>query len=126
MELNGRTVHFKRTIWATNAIMQMCPGKKLERFSELFNGDDADQILTMSAFITIMSEGYEQAKEFEASRKGQTYTKDPVTMDEIMALEDMDVFTQLQTEAVAAWVEDGKQTVESQPPKSSKKKQAKA
>ena len=124
MELNGREVHFRRTIWATNAVMQMCPDSDISKFGDLLNGTAPDQILTMAAFLTILSEGYEQAKEFEERRKGNTYTKDPITMDEIMALEDMDVFNQLQTEAVGAWIADAKQTVESQPPKSKKKQKA--
>ena len=120
MELNGRTVKFRRTIWATNAVMKMCPDGNLERISEVFNGDAADNILSMSAFITIMSEGYEQAMEFEASRRGETYKKDPVTMDELMTLTDYEAFEQLSKEALDAWTNDGKPTVESEPPKGKK------
>ena len=124
MELNGREVHFKRTIWATNAITKMCPDGNLQRFVELFNGDMAEQIFNMSAFISIMSQGYEQAEAFRASRNGETYEQDPITLDEIMALDDMDIFTELQNEAVKAWAEDGKVTVESEPVKSKKKRKA--
>lgn len=126
MELNGRTVNFRRTIWATNAIMKMCPDGNLERISEVFSGDAADNIISMSAFITIMSQGYEQAMEFEASRRGETYTKDPVTMDELMTLTDYSVFEQLSQEALAAWTNDGKPTVESEPPKGKKTKKSAA
>lgn len=121
MELNGREVHFRRTIWATNAIMKLCPGGDLGRFSELFEADAADQMFTMASFIAIMSEGYEFQKEFEARRRGETYQRDPVTLDEIMALEDIEVFNKLQEEAVAAWVGDAAVTVQSEPQKSKKK-----
>ena len=124
MKLNGREVHFRRTILATNAIMKMCPGEDLNRLTELFAGSQADQILTMSAFITIMSEADEQARAFEAQRKGEAYEKDPVTMDEIMALEDMDVLVQLSNEAMEAWVKDSEVTVESAPHKTKKKAKA--
>lgn len=120
MELNGREVHFRRTIWATNAIMKMCPGGDLARFAELLT-DTADQILTMASFVAIMSEGYERQQEFEAKRRGETYERDPITLDEIMALEDIDLFNRLQEEALAAWTKDAETTVESEPPKSKKK-----
>ena len=120
MELNGREVHFRRTIWATNAIMKMCPGGDLARFSELLT-DTADQILTMASFVAIMSEGYELQQEFEAKRRGETYERDPITLDEIMALEDIDLFNRLQEEALKAWTKDAETTVESEPPKSKKK-----
>ena len=121
MEINGRTVRFKRTIWATNAIMEMCPGNDLGRFSELFEGTASDQIITMAGFIVVLSQAYEQAAAFEARRRGEEYTQDPLTLDEIMSIEDMKVFEQLQTEAVKAWVKDAETTVESEPIKSKKK-----
>jgi hypothetical protein len=122
MELNGRTVNFRRSVWTTSAIMQMCPGGDLSRFGELF--ESGDQIINMSAFITIMSEGYEQFAEFEARRKGETYTKQPITMEELMALSDLETFNKLAEAAMAVWIEDGKTTVESEPPKSKKKVKA--
>lgn len=121
MELNGRTVGFKRTIWATNAVMKMCPGGDLSRFGELFKGDAADQMMSMSSFIVILSEGYEYYQEFCAKRDGKTYDRDPVTFDELMALDDMETFAKLQEEAVKAWTGDAQVTVESEPIKSKKK-----
>lgn len=122
MELNGRTVHFKRTIWSTNAVMKMCPGGDLSRFQELFNGDASDQMLTMASFIVALSQGYEYFQEFCARRDGKEYHGDPITFDELMALEDFDVFNRLQEEAVAAWVGDAQTTVESEPIKTKKKR----
>ena len=122
MELNGRTVHFKRTIWSTNAVMKMCPGGNLSRFQELFNGDASDQMLTMASFIVALSQGYEYFQEFCAKRDGKEYHGDPITFDELMALEDFDVFNKLQEEAVAAWVGDAQTTVESEPIKTKKKR----
>lgn len=122
MDLNGRTVHFKRTIYATNAVMKMCPGGDLNRFSELFSGDAADQIMTMASFIVALSQGYEYYQEFCARRDGKEYHGDPITFDELMALEDFETFNQLQEEAVAAWVGDAKTTVESEPIKPKKKR----
>lgn len=121
MELNGREVGFRRTIWATNAIMKMCPDGDLSRFTEIFSGDQADQMISMAGFICAMSKADEQAKEFEARRSGGTYTQDPITLDEIMNLEDFETFNQLQSEAIAAWVKDSSVTVETEPVKSKKK-----
>ena len=121
MELNGREVGFRRTIWATNAIMKMCPNGDLSRFAEIFEGDTADRMIAMAGFIVVMSQADEQAKAFEAQRKGESYTPDPVTLDEVMNLEDYDLFAQLETEAAKAWTRDSEITVESEPPKSKKK-----
>lgn len=122
MELNGRTVHFKRTIWSTNAVMKMCPDGDLGRFQELFNGDASDQMMTMASFIVALSQGYEYFQEFCAKRDGREYNGDPITFDELMALEDFEVFNKLQEEAVAAWVGDAQTTVESEPIKTKKKR----
>ena len=121
MEINGRQVHFKRTIWATNAIMEMCPGGDLNRFGELFDGSTSEQIISMAGFIVVLSQGYEQARAFEAKRNGEEYTPDPLTLDELMSLEDMRIFEELQSEAVKAWVKDAETTVESEPVKTKKK-----
>lgn len=125
MELNGRTVNFKRTIWSTNAVMKMCPGGDLSRFQELFNGDASDQMLAMASFIVALSQGYEYFQEFCARRDGKEYHGDPITFDELMALEDFETFNQLQEEAVAAWVGDAQTTVESEPIKTKKKRNGK-
>ena len=104
--------------------MKMCPGGNLNRLGELFQGDAADQIITMASFIVILSEAYEQAAAFEARRRGDEYTSDPLTLDEMMALENMETFQKLQEEAVAAWIKDAETTVESEPIKSKKKTKA--
>lgn len=121
MEINGREINFKRTIWATNAVMQMCPDGSIERFTELFNGSDSSRVLNMSGFICAMSEGYERARAFEAKRNGEEYTMDPLTLEEVMNIGDMEVFNRLQEEAAAAWARDSKVTVETEPSKSKKK-----
>lgn len=121
MELNGRQVHFKRTIWSTSAIMKLCPNGDLSRIAEVFSGDTADQMMAAASFIVIMSQGYEFFKEFEMRRVGQEYKQDPVTLEELMAIEDIETFYKAQEEAIAAFVGDAKVTVESEPPKSKKK-----
>ena len=124
MEINGREIKFKRTIWATLAVGAMCPGKDLQQLDAVLRENFVDGNMASAQFCCIMSEGYERSRAFEASQKGENYEPNPLTMDEIMNLEDMEVFQQLFIEAADAWKKDGKQTVEAEPPKGKKKDRA--
>jgi len=124
VKLNGREVNFKRTIWATIAASAMCPDKDITRLDEVLRSNYMDGNMAAAQFICILSEAYEKAKAYEVSQIGETYEQNPVTMDELMNLEDFDLFQQLFIDAADAWKKDARQTVETEPVKGKKKSKA--
>lgn len=121
MKLNGREVKFKRTIWATIAVAAMCPDKDPMHIDEVLKENFSDGNLAAAQFVCILSEGYERQKAFEASQTGEDYEELPLTMDEIMNLDDFEIFQELFLEAANAWKNDSKPTVETQPAPGKKK-----
>ena len=121
MEINGREIKFKRTIWATLAIGALCPDNDIEKLDSVLRENFVDGNMAAAQFCCILSEGYERQKAFEASRAGKTYEMNPLTMDEIMNLEDFDTFQNLFIAAVGVWKTDAQPTVETQPAPSKKK-----
>lgn len=126
MELNGREIKFKRTIWATLAVGALCPDKDLEKLDSVLRENFVDGNMAAAQFICILSEGYERQKAFEASQAGESYEMNPLTMDELMNLEDFDTFQNLFIAAAGVWASDARQTVETQPAKGKKKSIAKS
>ena len=124
MKLNGREINFKRTIWATIAASTMCPDNDINRLDEVLRANFADGNMAAAQFICIMSEAYEKAKAYEMSQTGESYEQKPVTMDELMNLEDFDQFQKLFIDAADAWKKDARQTVETEPVKGKKKSKA--
>ena len=125
MKLNGRNVKFKRTIWATLAIGAMCPDKDPNKLDAVLNENYVDGNMAAAQFCCILSEGYERVKAFEAEHAGKEYDMKPRTMDEVMNIDDLEVFQRLFIEAVNAWKNDSKPTVESEPVKTKKKQKPK-
>lgn len=124
MEINGREIKFKRTIWATLAIGALCPDKELDKLDQVLRENFVDGNMAAAQFICIMSEGYERWAAYEASRAGKSYEMNPLTMDEIMNLEDFDVFQNLFIAAAGVWKADAQPSVETEPAKGKKKSKA--
>lgn len=117
MEINGRTVNLRRTVKANCILAERAPGKDIRRYPELWNADNyTDAQLSAAFFIYALSEGFEAWKSFQ----DKDYTPNPVTVDELMSL-DEDIFNELFKEAIAVYTADGKTTVETQPKRSKKK-----
>lgn len=124
MEINGREIKFKRTIWATLAIGALCPDKELDKLDQVLRENFVDGNMAAAQFICIMSEGYERWAAYEASKAGEPYEMNPLTMDEIMNLEDFDVFQNLFIAAAGVWKADAQPSVETEPAKGKKKSKA--
>ena len=90
MEINGREIKFKRTIWATIAVSAMCPDKDPTKIDEVLRENFVDGNMAAAQFVCILSEAYERQKAFEAAQAGDSYESKPITMDEIMNLEDFE------------------------------------
>lgn len=124
MEINGREINFKRTIWATLAVGALCPDKDLEKLDTVLRDNFVDGNMAAAQFICILSEGYERWAEYEASREGKEYEPNPITMDEIMNLEDFNTFQDLFIAAAGVWKADAQPSVETEPAKGKKKSKA--
>lgn len=119
MEVNGREIKFRRTVKTNCMLMEQSPDKDIRRYQEKLSGNDPVEAQFAAAFlIYAMNQGYEEWLSF----KDRSHAVDPISVDEIMTLDD-DEFLALFNEAVNAMKVDGKTTVEAQP-KPSKKKTA--
>lgn len=107
MIINGKDRKFLLTIGASAEISELCPQGDLSRLGEVFSQSYAKQIRVTAKLIAAMSRGYENQKHYEDS----SYEPDPLTVDEIMAL-DTQTFQELTHAAMEQFVADQKQTVE--------------
>lgn len=122
MKVNGREVGFLKTVEAACRIGEICPDKNVNNVGVLFKNfqSTTEELTAMAYFIECMSNGYESAKEFQAQLEGKEYTPRPVTIAEVMTL-DEDTMSTLWTEAVMAFLGE-KPTVEVEEPKKKVKK----
>lgn len=115
MKVNGREVNFCRTIEANCQIADICEDGDFSKIGDLLTGKYQDSQRNAAKFVAILSNGYEQKKKFQEPG----YKPNPITADEIMTLSE-DEFTQLFTEAFAAWSGE-KPTIETEPVKKTRK-----
>ena len=104
MELNGREVGFRRSVFATMEIAKICPNKDPNRLGELLGGDIVTSMETAITFVC--------AKKLE----DPAYKPNPITEEELLD-ETEGSLMDLVNAAVDAYMADGKQTVEAEPVK---------
>lgn len=117
MEINGREIKFRRTIGATLKIAALCPDNDLKKLKLLLNGDPLESNLTAAAMVSILSDAAETHEALVAARAGREYVPDPLTIEEILDIQDEDVVKKLIAEANEAFGNDGKRTVAAEPKK---------
>lgn len=110
MIIHGREVGFRMTVGATLEIAKLTPHQSIEEISDvLAEATFAGQVELVAAFIAAMSKGDEEARKYESPG----YVPHPLTVAEILTL-DMRQLSELQTAAMAAYVNDSEQTVETE------------
>lgn len=114
MIINGKERNFFLTVGASCAIAELCPDGDIANIGELFSGRYSKNMTSLAKFIVAMNRGYEERMRPDAEKP------DVVTVRELMALT-MDEFHQAEAEAIAAYTNDSKTTVETAEPRGSKK-----
>lgn len=112
MELNGREVGFRRSVYATTKIAEICPDRDVGKLGELLASDVVTGMETAITFVCALSEAYERHQK----REDPGYTPNPITKDELLD-ESEDTLMALVNEAVKVYMTDGKVTVEAEPVK---------
>ena len=113
MELNGREVKFRRSVYADHKIAKVSPDHDPNKLGKLLQSVDLVAGLeTMIAFVCAMSEAYEK----HMKRENPDYIPNPVTEEELMD-ETSDTLSDMFMEAAAVFTSDGKATVEAEAPK---------
>jgi len=112
MELNGREVGFRRSVFATTKIAEACPNHDPSKLGEALTGDIVTGLETAIAFIVALSEAYE----LHRKREEPGYIPNPITREELLDVTE-DVLMELVNEGAKAYMEDGKTTVEAEAPR---------
>ena len=116
MNYKGKKIGFKRTVGALTELTKLAPDGRADRLGEVFSQDNLGLTVENGAkFLAILNKWYEKARAFE----DPGYKPDPVPADWFMLL-DMEEYTNLLTEAMKTFEEDGKTTVEAVEPKGKK------
>ena len=98
MIINGREIHFKRTVMATCIIADRCPDGDIQRVKEIFEGAYSARMENGAIFVVALNDGYERSKALEEPG----YKPHPLTVEEVMLL-DFDAFEALINEANEAF-----------------------
>lgn len=120
MQINGREVHFLRTVMACCKIADICEDGDIANGKKLFSGSYQESQRNSAKFIAILSEGYEENKKFREAG----YEPRPLTEEETLNLTD-DEFQECFMEAYQAYTAE-KPTVETEPVKGKKKEATKS
>lgn len=113
MELNGREIRFRRSVYADHKIAKFSPDHDPNKLGKLLqSGDLVAGLETMIAFVCAMSEAHEK----HMKREDPEYIPNPVTEEELLD-ETSDTLADLFQEAAAVFSSDGKPTVEAEAPK---------
>ena len=119
MEINGRTIGFRRTVYANCKMSDASPNGNIGNLIEqLIDKENYARSQRAAAImITALNEGYETHKHVV----DPDYAPNPIKAEELMSLDDAE-FSALFDEAFAVFRGDAKTTVEVEPPKAGKKK----
>ena len=113
MEVHGREIRFRRTVLGNCEIADLCPKGDINRFGEVLQkGTYSQQQMLGAKFMVALSKGYEMTRKYAEP----DYTPNPLTAEEALLLDDQ-TFNDLFMEAMNAFIDDGKTTVETAPPK---------
>ena len=113
MVIHGKERGFALTIGATIEIAEFCPNGDISKIGDAISrGGYARQMANICKLIVALNKGYEERRAFEEAG----YIPDPITEQEVRSLTTKDL-TELQGEAMAAFAQDSKTTVETKPPK---------
>lgn len=112
MVIHGREIKFRRTVLGNCEIAAICPKKDINKFQDLLQSDYGTSQNAAAVFMAALSKGWEMHRHFE----DPSYEMRPLTVEEALLL-DSDDFNELFVEALAAFTNDGKPTVETEPPK---------
>ena len=114
MIINGKERNFFLTVGASCTIAEMCPDGDIANIEELFKGRYSKSMTNIAKFIVAMNRGYEDRVHPDAEKP------DVVTVRELMTLT-KEEFNQAETEAIAAYIDNRKTTVETVASKDAKK-----
>lgn len=112
MIVHGREIKFRRTVLATCEIADVCPDKDISRFGELASADYVSSQKAAAQFVVALNRGYEMNQKYE----DPGHEERPLTLEEVMLL-DNDDFNTLFQDALKAFEQGGKTTVETEEPK---------
>ena len=98
MEVFGREMKFRKSVYAVQKLAKLAPGGDVNRLGELFAGSYADNIEAAAAFVVALNEAHELAERY--NHPG--YEPDPITVEMVMLL-DEDQFGQLVAEAMEVY-----------------------
>lgn len=117
MNVNGREIGVRRTVLANCKLTEAAPDRDIRRFfTELIASHDYVVAQKAAAqLIAALNEGYEQYLHFVDPEHKPV----PVNAETLLSLDEA-TFNALYQEALKAYTEDGKTTVEVDPPKGKK------
>lgn len=123
MVINGREVRFRYTVHAAKRLFELVPGGDFKKLEALLKKTTGESIAVIESLAEIMSEGYENARAFEAAQLGQAYEPRPLTYEEIENL-DVTFLSGIAQEVFDEVLAGSKTTVEGEPPKGKKTEKA--